>query len=270
MADFLERMAAASHDRASMLRASWGDDELDKPVFPLIRDRFDLIAELKDRSPAEGNLAAATMSRGERAKAYVEGGAAAISVLTEPFRFSGEIGHVEEVVTALAGYRTPVMRKDFLVHTAQILEAKAAGASGVLLIAAILGDDELRDMLHCAGEHGMFVLLESFSEDDLERSVRLLDVGAYADRAANGELLFGVNTRDLRTLAVDPERLAALAEQLPAAAPAVAESGVLAAEDAARVAKLGYRLALVGTALMRSDDPKGLVASMVDAGRSLL
>jgi len=268
MADFLQKMAEASRDRASMLRGRWGDDELDRPVFPLVRDGFDLIAEIKDRSPAEGDLATAARSRGERASAYAAGGAAAISVLTEPFRFAGEIGHVEEVVEAVSEFHTPVMRKDFLVDVSQVLEAKAAGASGVLLIAAILDDEALRDMLDVATEHGMFVLLESFSADDLERSVRLLEDAKHAERASTGGLMFGINTRDLRTLAVDPERLAELAGRIPADVTAVAESGLHEPEDAARVACLGYSLALVGTALMRSDDPGKLVADMLLAGRS--
>ena len=148
--------------------------------------------------------------------------------------------------------------------------AIAAGASGILLIAAILDDDELRELLACAEEHGLFVLLESFCEDDIERCVRLLDEGRHADRAAGGELLLGVNTRDLRTLAVDPERLAVLAKYLPANVPTVAESGLMETDDAARVAELGYTLALVGTALMRSDDPRTLVEGMLSAGRDAL
>lgn len=267
MGDFLQKMADASSDRVSMLRSSWTSEELDRPVCKLKLNGFDLIAEVKERSPAEGDLSGQRIDRSARAVAYAEGGAAAISVLTEPFRFAGEIAHLDEVVNAVAALDVPVMRKDFLVHTSQVLEARASGASGVLLIAAILDDAALEDMLSCAGEHGLFVLLESFSEDDLARCCRLLDQTAHAERAAAGELLLGVNTRNLRTLAVDPTRLERLADRLPPTAVAVAESGVVEPDDAARIASQGYAMALVGTALMLSKDPRQLVADMLSAGR---
>jgi indole-3-glycerol phosphate synthase len=120
-------------------------------------------------------------------------------------------------------------------------------------------------MLDCAGEHGLFVLLESFDEQDLVRTTKLLDNPADRDRADTGQLLFGVNTRNLRTLHVDPQRLEKLAPALPAGR-CVAESGLHTGADAAAVAALGYQLALVGTALMRSEDPAGLIAAMRDAG----
>ena len=160
---------------------------------------------------------------------------------------------------------TPVMRKDFLVEPVQVEEARAAGASGVLLIATMLDDPKLSDMLDCAFDHELFVLLETFDEDDLQRTSTLLARPKYQDLAENGQLLVGVNTRNLRTLEVDPERLAALAPALPAAR-CVAESGLHTARDAADVAQLGYHLALVGSALMRSDDPAALVAEMRAAG----
>jgi indole-3-glycerol phosphate synthase len=157
------------------------------------------------------------------------------------------------------------MRKDFLVDPVQVLEARAAGASGVLLIATMLNDAQIRSMLDCAAEHELFVLLESFDEQDLLRSARLLDNSADQQRAEHGQLLFGVNTRDLRTLHVDPERLRKLAPALPAGR-CVAESGLHDVADAAGVAGLGYQLALVGTALMRSDAPATLVQEMRTAG----
>ena len=242
------------------------------PVVPLTLSTFDVIAEIKDRSPAEGLLRAAAnhadnsygdSDRNSRAQAYAAGGAAAISVLTEPSRFDGDLAHLEAVVAAVPD--TPVMRKDFLVEPVQILEARKAGASGVLLIAAMLGDAKLREMLDCAWEHGLFVLLESFDADDLRRCSELLDNSVDHDKAASGQLLVGVNTRNLRTLEVDPDRLRNLAPALPNTS-CVAESGLLAPDDAARVAGWGYRMALVGTALMRSGDPAALVAAMRAAG----
>ena len=166
-----------------------------------------------------------------------------------------DVAPAPEVVAAVPG--TPVMRKDFLVEPVQVLEGRKAGASGVLLITTMLSDAKLRAMLDCAFEHNMFVLLESFDEEDLRRSTGFLD--------ADGDLLIGVNTRDLRTLEVDAERLQRLAPLLPDAK-CVAESGLHAAEDAARAKGWGYSMALVGTALMRSDDPAALITAMRDAG----
>lgn len=226
---------------------------------------FDLIAEIKLRAPSAGRLAQAPADRegwiARRAQVYAQAGAAAISVLTEPDRFDGALRDLE---VAAAAVDVPVMRKDFLVDPIQVDEAAAAGAGGVLLIARMLDDRALDTCLTRAVDGGRFVLLEAFDADDLRRS---------ADRVrgwpADGPpLLVGVNTRDLRTLAVDPDRLAALAPHLPAGAPAVAESGLQTPEDAARVRRLGYRLALVGSALMQAEDPGARLAAMVDAGRA--
>jgi len=265
MSDFLQTMATSSAERAAAARSNFADFDFDRPVVSLRHGDFDVIAEIKDRSPAEGDLATGESDRSAQAQRYARGGAAAISVLTEPSRFAGALEHVTNVVDAVPG--VPVMRKDFLVDTVQIQEARAAGASGVLLIATMLDDDKLRAMLDCCYEYGMFVLLESFDEDDLRRSRALLENPNDADQANDGQLMFGVNTRNLRTLEVDSERLEKLSAHLPTGY-CVAESGLRSSEDAARVATLGYRMALVGTALMRSDDPEALVAAMCRAGAS--
>ncbi len=265
MSDFLKQMARLSAERAAGAAAIRAAD-LDRPIVPLQLDRFNIIAEIKDRSPAEGELAKADHSRAELAMQYAAGGAAAVSVLTEPSRFAGDLSHVEEVAAAVPG--TPIMRKDFLVDTVQILEARAAAASGVLLIVTMLSDKKLRDMLDCAREHGLFVLLESFDEEDLSRTAALMSADD-ATQAECGQLLFGVNTRNLRTLAVDSDRLQRLAPSLPRGR-CVAESGLQSPQDAARVAGWGYSVALVGTALMQSDDPAALVANMRGAGAEAL
>lgn len=256
-------MAKQSAERAAA--AKLRSSELDLPVTPLSLGRFDVIAEIKNRSPSEGALASEALDRSEQAARYVDGGAAAISVLTEPEQFAGEIKHLEEVVNAVPG--VPVMRKDFLIDSVQILEARAAGASGVLLIATMLSDTQIDDMLACAYEHSMFVLLESFDEDDLRRSVALLDENRHCDQAEARKLLFGVNTRDLRTLHVDPGRLRALGPCLPPRVACVAESGIHDGQDAADAAGFGYSLALVGTALMRCTNPASLIREMLEAGR---
>ncbi len=267
MSDFLQAMANHSAARAAAISTAFSSADFDKPVVPLTLGTFDVIAEIKDRSPAEGVLKATNSyddsDHISRARAYAAGGAAAISVLTEPSRFDGELAHLEAIVAAVPD--TPVMRKDFLVEPVQILEARKAGASGLLLIATMLNDTKLREMLDCAWEHDLFVLLESFDREDLRRTSALLDNSVDQDKAEAGQLLVGVNTRDLRTLEVDPGRLEGLSPDLPNAR-CVAESGLLLPEDAARVVAWGYRIALVGTALMRSDDPAALIAAMRGAG----
>lgn len=263
MSDFLQSMASHSAARAAAVSSLFSSSDFDKPVVALTLGAFDVIAEIKDRSPAAGDLSSKNTDRCARAESYAAGGAAAISVLTEPSRFDGHLTHLEEVVAAVPD--TPVMRKDFLVEPVQILEARRSGASGVLLITTLLSNAKLREMLDCAWEHGLFVLLESFDEEDLRRTSKVLENATDKDKAEDGQLLVGVNTRNLRTLEVDPDRLRNLAPALPEAR-CVAESGLLVPDDAARVARWGYRMALVGTALMRSDDPTALVSAMRDAG----
>ena len=259
MSDFLETMAVSSRARAVAAEPTAAGPR-ERPA--LATDNFGVIAEIKNRSPAEGALAAAGADRVARARCYAAAGAVAISVLTEPERFDGHLDHLAEVADAVPG--TPVMRKDFLVDPVQIREAHAVGASGVLLITAMLDDGELALMLDCAWQHDLFVLLEAFSEADIERAVRLLDEAVHREKAQDGELLFGVNSRNLRTLEVDPLRLERYAALLPDGV-CVAESGLASAADARRVADAGYRLALVGTALMRSSDPGALIRAMAGA-----
>lgn len=261
MSDFLQTMATLSTERAAAVDIP--PVSIAKPALPLQLGKFDIIAEIKDRSPSEGELVAGNGNRKVQALRYATGGAAAISVLTEPSRFAGSLEHLREVVAAVPD--TPVMRKDFLVESVQIVEARNSGASGVLLIATMLSDDKLGEMLECAFEHDMFVLLETFDASDLERMSALLDRPVCQDRAERGQLLIGVNTRNLRTLEVDTGRLLQLAPRLPKVK-CVAESGLRSADDAAAAAELGYQLALVGSALMRSDDPSTLIADMRAAG----
>jgi indole-3-glycerol phosphate synthase len=224
---------------------------------------FDLIAELKLRSPAAGRLGDAADDPAARVTAYARAGAAAVSVLTEPQRFDGSLADLEQAAAALAPFAVPAMRKDFLVDPYQVLEARVAGAGGVLVIIRMLSRDEVEALLECARAQQLFVLLEAFDAQDLERMQELV-----AAHAAHNVLLAGVNCRDLSTLAVVPQRLTELAPLLPRGVPRVAESGVSTADDARRVAAAGYDLALVGSALMQNADPAALVRSMLAAGRS--
>jgi len=256
MSDFLQIMAAASAERAAL---SGRKRRILRFVPPCSTNHCCLYDWVTLMSLRKSKIVRLPRVGLRRRKATVLSGRSNM-----PSRFSGSLEHLEEVAAAVPG--TPVMRKDFLVAPIQILEARQAGASGVLLIATMLDDDKLRRMLDCAWENGMFVLLESFDSNDLARSNRLLDNEVDRKKADDSQLLLGVNTRNLRTLEVDSDRLEKLALELPLAS-CVAESGLHTAEDAARVAGLGYTLALVGTALMRSDDPADLVRQMRAAGR---
>ena len=225
---------------------------------------FDVIAELKLRSPAAGRLSDQSEDWLGRVAAYARGGAAAVSVLTEPSRFDGSLEHLRQAAAALAPLGVPVMRKDFLVDPYQVLEARAAGAGGVLVILRMLTRPRIEELLDVAAEHGMFVLLEAFDDVDLAVASDL-----KTSRGAMEPILIGVNSRDLQTLKVVQERFAALAPLLPAGWPAVAESGVASGADARRMQQLGYRLALIGTALMASGDPSLRLREIFDATRTV-
>jgi indole-3-glycerol phosphate synthase len=174
MGGFLDQMSAGSRARVEAAR---GREPLPTlrarcaglPPPPALRleGRFDLIAELKLRSPALGALGRVEDGLVARVAAYAAGGAAAVSVLTEPERFDGSLAHLETAAAALAPLGVPAMRKDFLVDPYQLHEARAAGAGGALLIIRMLSRETLAEMLDCARELGLFVLLEAFDEDDL-------------------------------------------------------------------------------------------------------
>jgi indole-3-glycerol phosphate synthase len=267
MSGFLDTMKRASRVRVLEASRALPPDllrvrALATPKAPPLRPgdaRFDLIAEVKRRSPSAGELSSGPPAIAARAIEYARGGAIAVSVLTEPSRFGGELAHLASAAVALAPCGVPAMRKDFLVDAYQVYEARAAGAGGVLLILRMLDDAELGALLDASAECGLFVLLEAFDAADLERA------GALAPDAS---VLVGLNARDLVTLAVDAERFTLLRDAFPHGVRRVAESGVEDAAGAARVAALGYDLVLAGTALMRAHDPAALIAEMLRAGRA--
>ena len=266
MNGFLIRMAASSRKRIVEAAArepleALRRRALDAPPPPPLRNghAFELIAEHKRRSPALGRLAPTNDAYRDRVLAYARGGAAAVSVLTERSQFDGSLEALAECAASLAPLQIPVMRKDFIVDAYQLHEARAAGAGGALLIVRMLNDETLGELVACARELSLFVLLECFDATDIARAA------AHADGKA---VLLGVNCRDLETLAVDPSRLADLAPLLPAGSHSVAESGLVTPEDCAGAARAGYRLALVGGALMTASDPETTVRRMLEAGRA--
>ena len=264
-------MAASSRARSLAAQARLPERELrariaDLPAAPALRlGSFDLIAEVKLRSPAVGLLKdAAVEDVGARVATYARAGAAAVSILTEPSRFDGSLDDLAGGTRALAPLGVPAMRKDFLVDGYQVLEGRAAGAGGVLAIIRMLPRGDLEQLIDTALGLGMFVLLEAFDATDLELARSLVDARA-AQRAL---LLVGVNSRDLVTLKVVPGRLDEMAPLLPKNVKCVAESGVATPADAARVAARGYDLALVGSALMSAPDPGVLAKAMLADARA--
>lgn len=271
MTKFLEEMAAGSRERVRISKLTCSEATLESQArsvrapsrLQLDVSGFDLIAELKLRSPAAGPLSTHGDNVEQRVAAYARAGAAAVSVLTEPSRFDGTLAHLKSAARALAPLAVPAMRKDFLVDPYQVLEARAAGAGGVLVILRLLPRTQITALLGCASAQGLFVLLEAFDAQDIELMHELI-----AQHRGTNQLLAGVNCRDLATLEIVPQRLTELAPLLPAGVPRVAESGVVSTADAARVAAAGYELALVGSALMQGKDPAALAGQFLAAGRA--
>lgn len=210
-----------------------------------------VIAELKRRSPSRGDLDP-TLRAGERAAAYARGGAAAISVLTEPSRFGGSVEDLREVADAV---EVPVLRKDFIVHEVQILETRALGASAVLLIARALPPAALDALVRAAREYGIEPLVEVRSRAELERAV------------GSGATLIGVNARDLETLAIDEAVPLELLGRVPREATAVAESGIRGRAAVETLARAGADAVLVGSALSVAGDPEQAVRGLSGVSR---
>lgn len=273
MSGFLAQMAASSGSRARAAAARESLASLQTraagtPVPPALAlvHPFELIAEYKRSSPALGRLAAGDDRLAHRVADYARGGAAAVSVVTEPARFDGSLADLAQAAAALAPLGIPVLRKDFLVDPYQVCESRAAGAGGVLLIARILSDRQLGEMLDCALGLSLFVLAEAFDAADVARIVASLRTDApIGNRAA---VLIGVNSRDLQTLQVLPCRFRELAPRLPPGLPRVAESGISTPDQCAEIARTGYSMALVGGSLMRESSPAPAIREMLAAGRA--
>jgi indole-3-glycerol phosphate synthase len=198
-----------------------------------------VIAECKRRSPSKGILRE-RYEPAAHARAYSEAGAVAISVLTEPTFFDGAPEHLSAVRQAV---ETPILRKDFVVTDYQLVEAAAWGADAALLIVGALEPAELRRLIDVADAIGLATLVEVHDRGELDVA---LDAGAR---------IVGVNSRNLRTLAVDPGVLDAIAVELPASVTAVAESGIRSRADLDRLSAAGYHAFLVGERLIAAPDP---------------
>ncbi len=211
------------------------------------RDRLNVIAECKRRSPSKGVLRA-EYDPAAIAAGYAAAGAAAISVLTEPTFFDGALEHLSAVHAAVD---VPLLRKDFIVSEYQILEARLAGASAVLLIVAALPPRELQALAQHARTWGMDALVEVHDADELAIA---LDAGAQ---------IVGVNNRNLRTLEVDVTASETLIARIPGHVVAVSESGLRTSGDLGRLRGLGYQAFLVGERFMTTPDPGAALRELI-------
>jgi indole-3-glycerol phosphate synthase len=223
-------------------------DHLARPSFraALRRPHLAVIAEVKRRSPSAGSIRE-DLDPADRAALYAAHGAAAISILTDTPYFGGS---VQDLRAAAERCAVPLLRKDFIIDEVQILEARAAGASAVLLIARILTGQRLEQLLRCAEVLGLDALVEVHTEAELATA---LDTGAT---------VIGVNSRDLDTFAVDVETAWKLLAEVPVDRLAVAESGLVGRQDVARAAEAGADAVLIGTALSAAESPATLLREL--------
>jgi indole-3-glycerol phosphate synthase len=211
-----------------------------------------VIAEVKRKSPSKGWIKAG-LGTVEQARAYHAGGAAAISILTEPNHFDGSTADLETVGSEV---HIPLLKKDFHVDTIQLLEARAAGASAVLLIARALRQSDLARLMADADRLLLDALVEVRDRAELRRA---LDAGAT---------IVGINNRNLETLEIDPRTSEELLPLIPPGVIAIAESGVSRREDVERAAAAGADAVLVGSALSAAEDPTGAVRGLTGVVRT--
>ncbi len=255
----LGRLSAAAAVKAQDLEkqsADLSDRAKDVPAGPsfaaaLRRTDVAVVAEVKRRSPSKGVINAG-LDAAEQASAYARGGAAALSILTEPTEFGGS---VQDLMDARAATNLPTLKKDFHVHPMQVLEARAAGASALLLIARALPPGQLRTMADQANGLGLEVLVEVRSEAELE------------DALAIDDAAIGINSRDLETLVIDPAVTTRLMALIPPDRIAIAESGVSTRLDVERVASTGADAVLVGSSISAAPDPTAAVAALTGVTR---
>lgn len=210
--------------------------------------RLAIIAEIKRRSPSAGPIKA-DISSLDQARRYQAAGADALSVLTDEKYFGGTLDDLRGVTAHFAATppSLPCLRKDFMVHPVQVLQAREAGASAILIIVRALADDEIEALFQAAHAAGLDALFEIHNEHEIERAV------------AHGAKIIGVNNRDLAIFRTDLGLSERLIPRFPRDVIAISESGISTGADAARVRAAGAHAILVGEALMRAPDPARLV-----------
>ena len=218
----------------------------------LRRAHVAVIAEVKRSSPSKGEINTG-LDIEKQVRAYEKGGAAAISILTEPRRFGGSN---EDLVRAHAAVPTPLLKKDFHVDVVQILEARSLGASAALVIARAVLPVRLKELIKMGDEVGIEILVEVRDADELDLALSL------------DARLIGVNNRNLETLAIDPETSLRLLPLIPREIVAIAESGVKSNADVTRVAAAGADAVLIGSELSASADPEAAVRALTGVART--
>jgi len=207
-----------------------------------------IIAEIKKASPSRGVLAA-EFHPAAIASLYEQGGATALSVLTDEKHFQGSLSDLESARGAVA---LPALRKDFTIDPYHVYQAAAYGADAILLIAAILSERQMRDFRELAERYHMAALVEVHDEEELKPAV------------ASGARIVGVNNRNLHTFEVSLETSLRLADKIPAGVVRVAESGIHSSADVRRLRAAGYQAFLVGEHLMKSGDPAGALRALLE------
>ena len=210
-------------------------------------EKLSLVAEVKRASPSAG-IISSDFDPAAIARFYAEGGASAISVLTEKNYFGGHLDHLRAVKEAV---ELPVLRKDFIFDDYQLYESRAAGADAVLLISELLAEEEMKELLELGSSLGLSCLVEAHGRRELEKTL------------AAGSEIVGINNRNLKTMEIDLKISIELLPLIPAGRIKVSESGIRSGEEAARLAGAGADAILVGEALIRSDDKIGKIRELL-------
>lgn len=254
----LDAILAVTRERVGALKERAGELERAAKKGPPIRPFPDepaptvgVIAEVKRRSPSQGSIRE-DLDPVAHARAYVRGGAVAISVLTDEAHFGGSIDDLKSVAASVPA---PVLRKDFVIDEVQVHEARAAGASAVLLIARVLDGRRLQVLAKTVRDWDMVPLIEVHAAAELDAAL------------AAGPGVLGVNARDLDTFTVDLRAAEALIGRVPAEIPVVAESGVETRADVERLAAAGADFILVGTSVARQANPEQAVNALTGVQR---
>ena len=259
MHEKLKEIIAQKHKEVDILRKN-GIPEIDIDVPPLrdfktaisVPGKINLISEIKFASPSAGNIRE-ECDPVEIGLVYEKAGASAISFLTDKLFFQGEIKNLPIVKRAVS---LPILRKDFIIDELQVREAVVYGADAVLLIARILTETQLKDLLALCGKVGLSALTEVHDKADLDMAIEC------------GADIIGINNRDLDTFHVDINTTAKLAGLVPESCILVSESGISSGDDIKSLKGKGINTVLVGSALMSSGNPAEKVRELVEAGKN--
>lgn len=247
----MARVTEMESRRPALMRAAESARAVPSLSAALQRPTVALLAEVKRRSPSKGVIAE-TLDAVEQVARYARGGAAAVSILTEPTHFGGS---TDDLLAVRQASSLPMLKKDFHIAPIQLVEARALGASAALLIVRAVSPETLRELMVAGRELGLELLVEVRDEAELELAL------------GEGAEMVGVNNRDLESLHIDPTTSDRLIPLIPARVVAIAESGVASRADVERYAKVGADAVLVGSSLSAAVDPVAAARAMADVPR---